>query len=57
MNAPTPNAVALTVAYRRQVQSAQSDTARRRNARRNGYAGPLTRNELAYRINAQATRR
>lgn len=44
---PSPNQVAMLARYRRQVELAQAERDRRRNARSHGYYGPLTRNDLA----------
>lgn len=44
---PSPAQFALAQRYRRQVELAKAENARRRNARANGYHGPLTRADLA----------
>lgn len=44
---PSPAQFALARRYRRQVELAQAESDRRRNARSHGYYGPLTRNDLA----------
>lgn len=44
---PSPAQFDLATRYRRQRELAQADRTRRSNARKNGYHGPLTRNDLA----------
>lgn len=44
---PSPTQFVMAQRYRRQRELAQADRTRRNNARKNGYHGPLTRNDLA----------
>ena len=44
---PSPAEFAMMQRYRHQIESAQAESDRRRNARSHGYYGPLTRNDLA----------